>query len=124
MKTIGLSLSVILVLLLGGCMVGPKYVQPTVPMTPAFKEPPPDSFKETKDWKVAQPGAPSLSLKWWESFGDPQLNALEEQVAAGNQDLKVAEARFRQARAMIRINRASQFPTISTNPSAASLQQS
>ena len=28
-------------------------------------------------------------------FGDPQLNALEEQVAARNQDLKVAEARFR-----------------------------
>jgi len=124
MKTIGLSLSVILVLLLGGCMVGPKYAQPTVPMTPAFKEPPPDSFKETKDWKIAHPGASSLSAKWWESFGDPQLNALEEQVAAGNQDLKVAEARFRQARAMIRINRSAQFPTISTGPSIASLRES
>ena len=105
-------------------MVGPKYALPTVPMTPAFKEPPPDSFKETKDWKIAQPGAPSLSVKWWESFGDPQLNALEQEVAAGNQDLKVAEARFRQARAMIRINRAAEFPTISTGPSIASLRDS
>src|SRR5580692_9083010 len=124
MKTVCLSLGVILVLLLGGCMVGPKYTRPAVPMTPAFKEPPPDSFKETKDWKIAHPGAPSLAGKWWESFGDPQLNALEEQVAAGNQDLKVAEARFRQARAMIRVNRSAQFPTISTGPSIASLRES
>lgn len=93
-------------------------------MTPAFKEPPPESFKETKDWKIAQPGAPSLSSKWWGTFGDPQLNTLEERVAAGNQDLKVAEARFRQARAMIRYNRASEFPTISTSPSVASLRAS
>src|ERR1700677_2854608 len=92
----------IVTLLLGGCMVGPKYAKPSTPMTPAFKEPPPDSFKETKDWKFAQPGAPSLPAKWWETFGDPQLTALEEQVVAGNQNLKIAEARFREARAMIR----------------------
>jgi NodT family efflux transporter outer membrane factor (OMF) lipoprotein len=117
-------LAAILVLVLGGCMVGPKYSRPTVPMTPAFKEPPPDSFKETSDWKVAHPGEPSISAKWWESFRDPQLSALEEEVAAGNQDLKIAEARFRQARAMIRFNRAAEFPTISTSPSIVSLRQS
>jgi NodT family efflux transporter outer membrane factor (OMF) lipoprotein len=124
MKTASLSLAAILVLLLGGCMVGPKYVRPDVPMTPAFKEPLPDGFKETKDWKIAHPDAPSLSAKWWESFGDPQLNALEPQVATENQDLKVAEARFRQARAMIRVNRSAEFPTISTGPSIASLRES
>ena len=95
-----------------------------MPVPAVFKEAPPDSFKETKDWKIAQPGAPSLPPKWWEIFGDPQLNALEEQVAAGNQDLKVAEARFREARAMIRFNRAAEFPTISTNPSVASMRDS
>jgi NodT family efflux transporter outer membrane factor (OMF) lipoprotein len=105
-------------------MVGPKYARPAVPMTPAFKEPPPESFKETREWKIAHPGEPSLSAKWWERFGDPQLDALEQQVAAGNQDLKVAEARFRQARAMIRINRASEFPTISTGSGIASLRDS
>src|SRR6185437_399434 len=41
-----------------------------------------------------------------------------------NQDLKVAEARFREARAMIRFNRASQFPTISVGPSVSSLRDS
>jgi NodT family efflux transporter outer membrane factor (OMF) lipoprotein len=119
-----LMLALFSALLLGGCMVGPKYVKPATPMTPAFKEAPPDSFKETNDWKFAHPGAPSLPAKWWETFSDPQLTALEEQVVAGNQDLKVAEARFRQARALIRVNRAAEFPTISTNPGIASIRDS
>jgi outer membrane protein TolC len=58
----------------------------------------------------------TLRGKWWEIFGDPQLNELEEEVTQSNQDLKVAEARFRQARAMIRFNRSAEFPTISTSP--------
>jgi NodT family efflux transporter outer membrane factor (OMF) lipoprotein len=104
-------------LLLGGCMVGPKYVKPTVPMAPAFKEQVPDSHKQSDGWKPAQPGDQALRGNWWEIFGDPQLNTLEEQLTASNQDLKVAEARFRQARAMIRFNRSEEFPTISTSPS-------
>jgi NodT family efflux transporter outer membrane factor (OMF) lipoprotein len=122
--TFAIVFALVVALLLSSCMVGPKYAKPTAPVPPAFKEAPPDSFKETRDWKFAQPGAPSLPANWWVTFGDPQLSALEEQVAAGNQDLKIAEARFRQARAMIRFNRAAEFPTISTNPSLASLRDS
>ena len=106
-------------LLLSGCMVGPKYVKPTVPMAPGFKEQPPESFKESDDWKQAQPSDQTLRGNWWEIFGDPQLNALEEKVTLSNQDLKVAEARFRQSRAMIRFNRSAEFPTITTSPSIA-----
>jgi NodT family efflux transporter outer membrane factor (OMF) lipoprotein len=124
MKHVWSILDAFLVFLLAGCMVGPKYSRPAVPITPAFKESPPDSFKETRDWKVAEPGEPSLSAKWWESFGDAQLNSLEQEAVTGNQDLKIAEARFRQARSVIRINRAAQFPTISTSPGIASLRDS
>ena len=106
-------------LFLSGCMVGPKYVKPTAPMAPGFKEQPPESFKESDGWKTAQPRDQALRGNWWEIFGDPQLNALEEEVTLSNQDLKVAEARFRQARAMIRFNRSAEFPTISTSPSIA-----
>jgi NodT family efflux transporter outer membrane factor (OMF) lipoprotein len=98
-------------------MVGPKYVKPTAPIAPGFKEQPPESFKESDGWKTAQPHDQSLRGNWWEIFGDPQLNALEEEVTVSNQDLKVSEARFRQARAMIRFNRSAEFPTISTSPS-------
>jgi NodT family efflux transporter outer membrane factor (OMF) lipoprotein len=86
-------------------------------MAPGFKEQPPESFKESDGWKTAQPRDQALRGNWWEIFGDPQLNALEEEVTLSNQDLKVAEARFRQARAMIRFNRSAEFPTISTSPS-------
>jgi NodT family efflux transporter outer membrane factor (OMF) lipoprotein len=116
-----LSLVTIAAVLLAGCMVGPKYTKPAVPMTPAYKEPPPESFKE---WKTAQPGDQTLRGNWWEIFGDPRLNSLEEQVAASNQSLKEAEARFAQARALIRFNRAAKYPTISTAPSIDSLHQS
>ena len=39
-------------------------------------------------------------------------------MTVSNQDLKAAEARFREARALVRFNRASEFPTISVGPSA------
>ncbi len=115
---------IVLLLLLAGCMVGPTYQKPPAPVTPAFKEPPPDSFKETDEWKRSHPDAAALRGNWWEAFGDPQLNTLEEQVTVSNQDLKMAEARFRQARTMVRYNRASEFPTIDVAPNIQSLRYS
>ena len=112
------------VLFLTGCMIGPKYVKPTVPMAPGFKEAPPESFKESDGWKPAQPGDQTLRGKWWESFDDPQLNALEEELTVSNQNLKVAESRFRQARSMVRFNRSAEFPTISTSPSIVNKRES
>jgi NodT family efflux transporter outer membrane factor (OMF) lipoprotein len=116
--------ALILVLLLAGCTVGPKYVKPSVPTTPTYKEEPPGSFKESDQWQPAQPGEQTSRGNWWEIFGDPELDKLEEQIAGSNQNLKVAEARFREARAAIRFNRAAQFPTISTSPSASYVKSS
>ena len=124
MKRALLSTISAFVLLAAGCTVGPKYKKPPVAMTPAYKEPPPDSFKEGQGWKTADPGDQKLKGKWWEIFGDPQLNQLEEELTISNETLKVAEARFRQARAQIRFNRAAQFPTISTSPGISSLRDS
>jgi NodT family efflux transporter outer membrane factor (OMF) lipoprotein len=103
-------------LLLGGCMVGPKYTKPSVPTTPAYKE--------TDGWKVAQPGDALPRGQWWEIFRDPELHALEEEVAAANQNLKIAEARLRQARALVRFNRAALFPTISAGLGLSSIRDS
>ncbi len=109
--------------LLTGCAVGPKYERAAVPAPPAFKEPPPDSFRETEEWKIAQTGkAAPLPAKWWEAFGDPLLNDLEEQARTGNLNLKVAEARFRQARALIQVNKSAEAPTISASPSISTLR--
>jgi len=117
-------IALILVLLLAGCTVGPKYVKPAVPTTSTYKEEVPASFKEADQWQPAHPADQTSRGNWWEIFGDPELNKLEEQIAGSNQTLKVAEARFREARASIRFNRAAQFPTISTSPSASYVKSS
>jgi NodT family efflux transporter outer membrane factor (OMF) lipoprotein len=97
-------------LLLTGCVVGPKYHPPAVQAPPAYKE--------AGDWKPAQPNDQNLGGSWWTIFQDPQLNALEEQVNVSNQNLKAAEAQFRQARAALRYNRADYYPTVTYGPSA------
>ena len=103
-------------LLLGGCMVGPDYMKPSVPMT--------SIYKEADGWKVAQPGDHLPRGQWWVILGDPELHALEEQVAAANQNLKIAEARLREARALVRFNRAALFPTISAGVGISSIRDS
>jgi NodT family efflux transporter outer membrane factor (OMF) lipoprotein len=115
---------VALPLLLAGCTVGPRYLKPAVPTTLSYKEEAPDSFQELNQWRPARPADQASRGNWWEVFGDPDLNKLEEQFAGSNQNLKVAEARFREARAAIRFNRASQFPTISAAPSASYVKSS
>ena len=116
MKSFFLGLTTIVVLLCAGCMVGPDYFKPSVPMTPAYKE--------DQGWKLARPLDDIPRGKWCEIFGDPQLNALQEQVSEANQNVKVAEARFRQARALIGFARAGLFPTVSAGVSASSLRNS
>jgi len=103
---------------LTGCTVGPKYRRPSVPAASA------DAYKEIDGWKTAQPSDQLQRGPWWEIFGDSQLNALEDQLTASNQDVKVAQARFQEARALVRFNRASLYPTISTAPGIASIRDS
>jgi NodT family efflux transporter outer membrane factor (OMF) lipoprotein len=66
----------------------------------------------------AQPNDQNLGGSWWTIFQDLQLNALEEQVNVSNQNLRAAEATFRQARAALRYNRADYYPTVTVSPSA------
>jgi NodT family efflux transporter outer membrane factor (OMF) lipoprotein len=125
-RTAELSFSVVTVALvwLSGCMVGPKYSKPSVPMAPGYKESPPASFKEDDGWKVSQPSDGQLKGNWWELFGDPQLNALEARVEGANQTLKMADANFRAARANIGFYRASEAPTIGVAPSISAVRDS
>ncbi len=103
-------------LLLAACSVGPKYKRPDVTVPPAYKTPAPGSDQ----WKTATPSDGVLRGDWWELFGDPQLSRLEQMVAVSNQNVKQAEASFRQARALVHLNRADYFPTIGTQPGITS----
>ncbi len=100
------------------CMVGPNYRRPPGPVPPAFKEKPPDG------WKEAQPNDAALKGKWWEIYNDPKLNALEEQVSISNQNVLAAEAQYRAARASVQVARSSLFPTLTAGPTAQVAQGS
>jgi NodT family efflux transporter outer membrane factor (OMF) lipoprotein len=99
------------------CTVGPKYHVPPTPDPPAFKELTPETQKDVDGWKQAQPQDSALHGKWWEIFGDPELNSLEDQVNVSNQNIASAFAGFLQARALVKQARSQYFPTISTSPS-------
>jgi NodT family efflux transporter outer membrane factor (OMF) lipoprotein len=109
-RTARTILLAIAALQLTGCVVGPKYHQPVVQAPPAYKE--------TGDWKPAQPNDQNLGGAWWTIFQDPQLSALEEQVNVSNQNLKAATAQYQQARAVLRYYRADYYPTVTVGPSA------
>jgi NodT family efflux transporter outer membrane factor (OMF) lipoprotein len=103
--------------LLAGCVLGPAYHTPPVETPSAFKELTPGDFKNTAGWKVAQPADDALRGKWWEIFGDPELNALEEKVNVSNQTIAAAVSGYLAAHAMVLEARSQLFPTLTTNPS-------
>jgi NodT family efflux transporter outer membrane factor (OMF) lipoprotein len=124
----------LLVCVLTGCMVGPKYHAPTTQAPPAYKEAPanaapaavPPATPEADptlgglgSWTVAQPQDASLRGKWWEIYHDPELNALEEQLNINNQTIKQSFENFMAARAIVRQARAQLFPTAAVAPSGS-----
>jgi len=98
-------------LLCSGCTIGPRYQRPVAQTPPALKE-----MAGNGQWKMATPSDGLLKGNWWEIFGDPELNRLEELVNLNNQNVKQAEAQFRQARALVLANHADYYPTIGSTP--------
>jgi len=118
-KLRGFLAAVIGFALLTGCALGPKYTKPTAPAAPEYKELGASNVTSSTDWKSAEPGDAAARGKWWESFHDPQLNALEEKLDVSNQNVAAAAANVAAARALIREGRAQYFPTVTTNPGIA-----
>jgi NodT family efflux transporter outer membrane factor (OMF) lipoprotein len=119
-----LAVSLIGLVLFKGCDKAPKYAKPPVATPPAYKEIAPEAFKETDDWKFAHPNDAVIRGKWWEMFGDAQLNTLEEQLNTANQNIALADANFRAARAIVKESRSEYFPTVTTSPSIIVSRQS
>jgi NodT family efflux transporter outer membrane factor (OMF) lipoprotein len=97
-------------LVLAGCAAGPDYERPKMEV--------PVEYKEAQGWRAAQPADAAPKGEWWAMFADPQLDALLARVEVSNQDLRGAEARLRQARALADQARAGLFPALSANASA------
>jgi NodT family efflux transporter outer membrane factor (OMF) lipoprotein len=84
---------------------------------PAFKEIGPADQNATPGWKTAEPQDDAIRGTWWEAYGDPRLNELEESLNTSNQTIAAAAANFLAARALVREARSQYLPSVSTNPS-------
>ncbi len=107
-KKVVLWVVVAMLLSVAGCKVGPNYRRPVVPTAPEYRG-------VEQDVKATNNAAQAISLgdqKWWEVFGDPQLQDLIRKGLQQNYDVRVAAERVVQARAQLAITRADQFPTL------------
>jgi NodT family efflux transporter outer membrane factor (OMF) lipoprotein len=109
--------------------VGPDYKRPAYTAPPLYKEtgaptvvPPPNPAGG--GWNSANPSDGMLRGNWWEVFGDPQLNKLEERIATENQALQQAMHNYLAAREQVAVVRSNLFPTLSAGPGASHSQVS
>lgn len=103
--------------------VGPNYVKPA-PLPPQAKATIPLSYNEVDGWRLAQPKDNVLRGNWWEIYAIPELNALEEQVAAANQNVAQADANYRQAQALVRASRSGFYPAVTGGASVTRSRRS
>lgn len=87
---------------LAGCAVGPNYHEPRA--------------SAPTQWSSSLAGGetngPTSLTGWWKNFNDPELNSLIERAVRSNLDLRIAQARVREARAQYGIASADLMPTI------------
>jgi len=96
---------------IAGCTVGPNYKKPAAPV--------PAKWDVQQPFREAEPKDAVPKTTWWTVFHDDQLNALETDLLAANQTLKVSVAHYRQARASAAVQNATLFPTLGVGATAS-----
>ena len=89
------------------CDLAPDYVAPQYVL--------PADYKGSGPFTVAHPRDTLPRGPWWEGFGDPLLNQLEQQLAADNPDLAAMAEAYTQARDLAAEARSQLFPQVGVN---------
>lgn len=95
-----------------GCVLGPDYVRPVVPVPASYR------FDPTPASGRAHPTLATMPA-WWQSFGDAELDALVGEALVANHDLRVATARVDEFAARVVSTRAQGLPQVGYGASAA-----
>jgi len=93
-----------------GCMVGPDYHRPAVPVAP--------EYKELAGWTAAAPADAAPKGDWWTDFHDELLDQLEPLVAISNQTVRQDYFNYEAALAEVKLAQSELFPTIGLTGSA------
>jgi multidrug efflux system outer membrane protein len=108
MKLTYLLSAALVTALVGGCAVGPNYHPPTT--------------TAPSKWGEALAGGetngPAAAI-WWKNFQDPELDSLVDRAVRSNLDLRIAQARVREARAEYGITYGNLWPTVDGSSSFA-----
>ncbi len=113
-------------LLLSGCTVGPKYKRPTIDTPTVYRgaeasgntqnsETPHDLNGTALPGQSNTAASTAISLgdeKWWEVFGDPELQNLIRAALKQNYDIGIAAERVLEAQAQLGVTRSAEFPQI------------
>lgn len=94
---------------MAGCTVGPDYHQPQVSTPNHWSEP----------LVGGETNAPVPLAAWWQNFHDAELDSLINRAVQSNLDLRIAQARVREARAKYGIASADLWPTADASGSYA-----
>ena len=86
-----------------GCMVGPDYSRPSVARQ--------DGWQTVQGAAALEPG----QVRWWLELKDPQLVSCIEKGISGNQNIKEAEARIREARGLRGVAAAALLPQVDSS---------
>lgn len=92
--------SLVCVLLIAGCAVGPRFKTPAMDAPAVFRG-------------ATEGGTNSLGdLDWWQLFQDPVLRDLIRTALTNNYDLRVATARVEESRALLAQSRSLYYPQV------------
>ena len=109
-RAAGLTASVVTVVLLTACTVGPDFETPEATVSPSWYQEEREGLTSTGTEVVA----------WWEAFGDIQLNRLVEEAHRANNNLEIAAVRILESRAQLGIATGLRWPQSQTVGGTAS----
>jgi multidrug efflux system outer membrane protein len=96
-----------LVFVSAGCSVGPNYKRPDSRVAATWNEAQQNGI-ETRGTELT---------RWWTTFNDPLLNSLVARAVESNLDLRLSEARIREARAVRAVTASGAWPTVDVSGS-------
>src|SRR4030095_3640912 len=102
-----LMIGTVIVSLLAGCTVGPKYRRPIVQ--------PPSAFRGSGNTAAAPDPESLADLQWFEVFKDEQLQEVIPRPLVNNYGLRQSLNRIDAARANLGITRSEQFPNVTAS---------
>ncbi len=102
------------VLSVSGCMVGPNYSRPSMTMSAAYHELP---AAAAATMPAPADETSTSEIRWWRRFDDAELTSLVERAVTVNNNIKIAQARVRQARAGRQVAQSLLYPQVGVGAS-------